>query len=278
MSGGVYKWQPRSPARDLLEASYAIAGSALIISGHIVSYKWYQSLPSIRRYGALFGINPLLVKYPFVLKAITLFSSVASVACLVTFILVLPIVEPERTETWAVATLGTLCGAVLSWGFNITYLTHLLLRIYRRAKWTILRRSTLNVQVHSLSSQGIHFGHAGRVALSIAKDSNEPDAVIYREFRSMRTILYGVLIMVGSGTLIISVLLLGSIFILEMQESLYITFSLVVICCELGALGLIYFAVFRTSERFQGCWPNCVCTKEPESSSVDASDVVAPVP
>lgn len=261
-------WEIPGPKRNFLSFLYATATSSLVMSGHIVLYKWYGSLPNIRHYGKLFGINTFLVRHPDALKYIMLSSGFVTVFLVFLFFLILPVCRPNEIYRWNDGGFSTLAVSAILWAIYFTFLSSLLLRVYHEAKKTVLRRKTVGfgsfagghgsfASIAIAMPKGRHAANPQHVS-SGSSSGTDPDIVLRKEFASIRFTLYGTLIMSIFGVCIAAILLIGSVAIEELRRNLYIAYGMLNIFGELGAVGLMYFVVFRTNPRFR-------------DSSVDAS-------
>ena len=60
---------------------------------------WYNTLPSVRRYGALLGMNPLFVKYPGLIYQVSRYSMIWVFIFTIPLLTLAPILDPQFQPT-----------------------------------------------------------------------------------------------------------------------------------------------------------------------------------
>lgn len=224
-----YRWKRDMPSARLGEFALALSVCSLMACMWTIALKWYDSLPSFRRYGRLFGVNSVLIHHADAFKWWCKIWGVLSVILVMAAFFVVPQVHRVDREMADAVALYLTGAIVIVWLASMCFLIGLLDRVYLKM------RMSLEGQLPSpRMSRG-----------STATEGESRVEALVNEYTRMRTTYWSLLLTSVLGVAIGLVMLIGSVHIQAMRENLYITFSVVAITGELAAGLVLYFVIFR---------------------------------
>lgn len=115
-----------------LKVNLALAMSVIFLQLSFwgLTVLWYFSLPSIKNYGKVFNLNWFIVRYPHLPGFVSLANIFAAVGAYLTFIVIMPELEPDMLEMWNEATLWSMAILTLSWVLTTFVISSLLSKCF----------------------------------------------------------------------------------------------------------------------------------------------------
>lgn len=278
---GAYRWQ-RRPVVRLLDFLVASATTCLFCGMWVVAYKWYDSIPSISRYGRLFGVNSCLIRYPWVFFRWCEVMQVFTFLSLQLLLFVLPQALPDKSKLLNELSFYVLAGNAVFWLGSMTFLVALLHRVFEKSREAVAKgsarkpgpkakagreraqsastgaRTERTMSTDSLERAVIEAeadadargpaatddGVSVARRSSAGEDASRGDDLL-REYKRMQRTFTCTLIWAWILVSLAGFLLIGSVLYTPFKENLYITVSLLVITAELGASMLLFFVIYR---------------------------------
>jgi len=246
--GDAYRWQSATPKANMLDLSVAISSTFMFLALWVAALKYYQTLPNIRQYGRLFGINSLLVRHPKLYVQWCYLCATLTAATVMGCMFFFPLAEPSRQKSFDKFGLLALATSLWVWLVSLTFLVVLLVRVFKEAEKSMSQEAK-PTQLRKERRESVETSNSPKTETTRRTDGGTPISErkngMLVQFRRLRRTLLQALFLAYVFVAFGSITLLLCAFFELFQRNMYIVFSVVALTSGLGLLLVLYFAIFR---------------------------------
>jgi len=233
-----------SPAQN-----FALAYAVGNILGGIwyVIYIWHKSLPDLSVYGSLFGIRIVFIKRQRNIGRFALFMTFTAFALEFLLLFILPYIAPERIKTFNRVALWSFAASVFCANILFTIVLIVLLRVYNSSLEALAQRrntlSELNLAAIDEDDGKTRF----RIDVSVARNEQSRTkelAQTEKDIQSARTLHHIQIASSWIAVLTATGVILGLLYVPQMNENFYISFSVLNMFSLLVSLSMELNLVF----------------------------------
>ncbi|CAK9031549.1 Uncharacterized protein SCF082_LOCUS19682, partial [Durusdinium trenchii] len=233
-----------SPAVHLADFSLASTTTLFFLGLWLVAFKWYDSLPNLRRVGRLFEVNSLLIQNPNAFKHWCRFCSLLTGAFLNALFWVVPLIDPNLRDRANRISFFAMLVALAVWLLSMILLVSLLLSVFSKSHRFLSDHEAAFELSDTKPPSGRGRSNTGGTVSSMGSFGS-PETLFSQEYHRMKVTLGCTLLWTVVLGLFGCALLLGTLFLEPFMRNIYVVFSGLAIAGSAGSMILLYYVIFR---------------------------------